>query len=187
MITECQRANTGPRGDATRHWYGAAATTLIGLLRRFVTGDPATAALGRNPRLSGEDGKVRFRRILLVAASSAEGLLTERRTAAQPWRRELAFMSSRPEDSHLWALPDPYVNLSIHTAPDVRPFPGGRRKMPRLPAGFEARSRDLASTANPPSVDDLLQRTLKRYRPLATSVGQIPAQRLLISAHCLLS
>ena len=35
------------------------------------------------------------------------------------WRR----LSSRPEDSHLWALPDPYVNLSIHTAPDVRPFP----------------------------------------------------------------
>ena len=31
--------------------------------------------------------------------------------------------SSRPEDSHLRALPDPYVNLSIHTAPDVRPFP----------------------------------------------------------------
>jgi len=32
-------------------------------------------------------------------------------------------LSSRPEESHLWALPDPYVNLSIHTAPDVRPFP----------------------------------------------------------------
>jgi hypothetical protein len=31
--------------------------------------------------------------------------------------------SSRPEESHLRALPDPYVNLSIHTAPDVRPFP----------------------------------------------------------------
>ena len=67
--------------------------------------------------------EVRYRRIFLVAASSSEGLLTERRTAAQPWRRELAFMSSRPEDSHLRALPDPYVNLSIHTAPDVRPFP----------------------------------------------------------------
>jgi len=40
---------------------------------------------------------VGFRRIFLVAASSAEGLLTERRTAAQPWRRELAFMPhSRP-------------------------------------------------------------------------------------------
>jgi hypothetical protein len=34
----------------------------------------------------------RNRRIFLVAASSSEGLLTERRAAAQPWRRELAFM-----------------------------------------------------------------------------------------------
>ena len=35
----------------------------------------------------------------------------------------VAWLSSRPEGSHLRALPDPYVNLSIHTAPDVRPFP----------------------------------------------------------------
>jgi|SRR5271163_2135385 len=33
-------------GNATRHWHGAAATTLTGSLLRFVTGDPATAALG---------------------------------------------------------------------------------------------------------------------------------------------
>src|SRR5882724_1772887 len=32
-------------------------------------------------------------------------------------------MSSRPEGFHLRALPEPYVNLSIHTAPDVRPLP----------------------------------------------------------------
>src|SRR6202051_4009360 len=31
-------------------------------------------------------------------------------------------MSSRPEGFHLRALPEPYVNLSIHTAPDVRPL-----------------------------------------------------------------
>jgi class 3 adenylate cyclase len=37
--------------------------------------------------------------------------------------KEIEALSSRPEDSHLRALPDPYVNLSIHTAPDVRPFP----------------------------------------------------------------
>src|SRR5450756_1034233 len=30
--------------------------------------------------------------------------------------------SSRPEEFHLQALPDPCVNLSIHTAPDVRPL-----------------------------------------------------------------
>ena len=32
-------------------------------------------------------------------------------------------VSSRPEESHRRALPKPCVNLSIHTAPDVRPFP----------------------------------------------------------------
>src|ERR1019366_4365372 len=31
-------------------------------------------------------------------------------------------MSSRPEESHPRALPDPCVNLSIHTAPDVQPL-----------------------------------------------------------------
>jgi hypothetical protein len=33
------------------------------------------------------------------------------------------YMSSRAEEFHLRALPEPYVNLSIHTAPDVRPLP----------------------------------------------------------------
>jgi len=32
-------------------------------------------------------------------------------------------MSTSPEDFHLRALPEPYVNLSIHTAPIVRPLP----------------------------------------------------------------
>jgi hypothetical protein len=32
-------------------------------------------------------------------------------------------LSSGPEDFHLRALPEPYVNLSIHTAPVVRPLP----------------------------------------------------------------
>jgi hypothetical protein len=40
----------------------------------------------------GRGRRVGTRRIFLVAASSGEGLLTERRTAAQPWRRELALM-----------------------------------------------------------------------------------------------
>ena len=46
MIAECERANAEPQRQR-RHWHGAAATTLIGSLRRFVTGDPAAAALGR--------------------------------------------------------------------------------------------------------------------------------------------
>ena len=32
-------------------------------------------------------------------------------------------LTSRAEEFHLRALPEPYVNLSIHTAPDVRPLP----------------------------------------------------------------
>src|SRR5262249_14047042 len=34
-----------------------------------------------------------------------------------------SILSSRAEEFHLRALPEPYVNLSIHTAPDVRPLP----------------------------------------------------------------
>jgi len=37
--------------------------------------------------------------------------------------RGMPVMSSRAEELHLRALPEPYVNLSIHTAPDVRPLP----------------------------------------------------------------
>ena len=33
------------------------------------------------------------------------------------------FCRVRAEEFHLRALPDTYVNLSIHTAPDVRPLP----------------------------------------------------------------
>jgi hypothetical protein len=32
-------------------------------------------------------------------------------------------LSSRPEEFHPRALPEPCMNLSIHTAPDVRPLP----------------------------------------------------------------
>src|SRR5450631_3578637 len=37
--------------------------------------------------------------------------------------RELPLVSSRPEEFHPRALPEPCMNLSIHTAPDVRPLP----------------------------------------------------------------
>ena len=80
-------------------------------------------AIGRVFARMQRKGYDRFRCYLDVAAPSNEGLLTEPTAAAQPRRQEPLFMSSRPEDSHLWALPDPYVNLSVHTAPDVRPFP----------------------------------------------------------------
>ena len=37
--------------------------------------------------------------------------------------RVIPSLSSRAEEFHLRALPEPCVNLSIHTAPDVRPLP----------------------------------------------------------------
>ena len=50
--------------------------------------------------------------------------LTLRRRNFLPVQRCFQFpdLSSGPEDFHLRALPEPYVNLSIHTAPVVRPF-----------------------------------------------------------------
>jgi hypothetical protein len=38
-------------------------------------------------------------------------------------RADLTKMSSRPEEFHLRALPEPCMTLSSHTAPDVRPLP----------------------------------------------------------------
>src|SRR6202043_1575542 len=55
-------------------------------------------------------------------------------------------LSSRPEDSHLRALPDPYVNLSIHTAPDVRPFPWQSCQWAKS-VGFARRNRSNQSRA----------------------------------------
>jgi hypothetical protein len=43
--------------------------------------------------------------------------------ASGPAANDLLRLTSRPRDFHPRALPEPYVNLSIHTAPDVRPLP----------------------------------------------------------------
>ena len=55
-------------------------------------------------------------------------------------------MSSRPRDFHPQALPEPYVNLSIHTAPDVRPLPWHRGQWARR-LGFARRNRSNQSLA----------------------------------------
>src|SRR5215471_2836166 len=47
-------------------------------------------AIRATPSVPPTNGRVR--RIFLVAASSGEGLLTDRRTAAQPWRQEPLFV-----------------------------------------------------------------------------------------------
>jgi hypothetical protein len=59
---------------------------------------------------------------------------------------DVTILSSRPEGSHLRALPDPYVNLSIHTAPDVRPFPWQSRQWAKS-VGCARRSRSNQSRA----------------------------------------
>jgi hypothetical protein len=55
-------------------------------------------------------------------------------------------LTSGPEDFHLRALPEPYVNLSIHTAPIVRPFPWHSDQWARS-LGFARRSRSNQSLA----------------------------------------
>jgi hypothetical protein len=57
-----------------------------------------------------------------------------------------ARMTSRPRDFHPRALPEPYVNLSIHTAPDVRPLPWHSGQWAKS-VGFARRSRSNQSLA----------------------------------------
>jgi hypothetical protein len=59
-------------GNATWHWHGAAATTLTGSLRRFVTGDPATAALGGEPIICGCASDDAFAPIPAIRATTIE-------------------------------------------------------------------------------------------------------------------
>ena len=65
-------------------------------------------------------------------------------------------LTSRPEGFHLQALPEPYVNLSIHTAPDVRPLPWHSGQWTKS-AGFARRSRSNQSLA------PLVQWTIRLY------------------------
>src|SRR5450631_2356436 len=61
-------------------------------------------------------------------------------------RERFSPLSSGPEDFHLRALPEPYVNLSIHTAPIVRPLPWHSDQWARS-LGFARRSRSNQSLA----------------------------------------
>src|SRR5712692_530889 len=60
--------------------------------------------------------------------------------------RTVAKLTSGPEDFHLRALPEPYVNLSIHTAPVVRPLPWHSDQWARS-LGFARRNRSNHSLA----------------------------------------
>ena len=67
------------------------------------------------------------------------------RRSALP-RERFRPLTSGPEDFHLRALPEPYVNLSIHTAPIVRPFPWHSDQWARS-LGFARRNRSNQSLA----------------------------------------
>src|ERR1019366_8491640 len=65
-------------------------------------------------------------------------------------------LTSRPRDFHPRALPEPDVNLSIHTAPDVRPLPWHSGQWAKS-VGFARRSRSNQSLA------PLVQWTIRLY------------------------
>jgi hypothetical protein len=82
---------------------------LRGLRVLLVEDSPAVAdALKQHPELLGAT-------VAGPAATAAEA-----REIIMGGRPDV---SSRAEEFHLRALPEPCMNLSIHTAPDVRPLP----------------------------------------------------------------
>src|SRR5262245_49661866 len=61
----------------------------------------------------------------------------------------MALLASRPEEFHLQALLEPCRNLSIHTAPDVRPLPWHKTQWAKR-CGFARRNR--SNQSRPPLV-----------------------------------
>ena len=61
--------------------------------------------------------------------------------------------SSCPKDFHPRALPEPYVNLSIYTAPDVRPLPWHSGQWAKS-AGFCA-AQPIEPVPRAPLADDI--------------------------------
>jgi len=66
--------------------------------------------------------------------------------AKEELKKTIKGESSGPEDFHLRALPEPYVNLSIHTAPVVQPLPWHSDQWARS-VGFARRNRSNQSLA----------------------------------------
>src|ERR1035441_10638706 len=61
--------------------------------------------------------------IASIRTHALSGRFRRKADFVRRWRKMIrSRLSSRPEESHPRALPDPCVNLSIHTAPDVQPL-----------------------------------------------------------------
>ena len=91
----------------------------------------------------------------------------------------MTLWSSCPEEFHLQALPDPYVNLSIHTAPDVRPLADSRRlclvhRLFLLPDGFSwpVASAEQRSPFGPAPLQSLSS-LLRATPPLMLRIGTL--------------
>src|SRR3954453_13483890 len=91
-----------------------------------------------------------------------------------------AHLASRAGESHPHALPEPYVTLSRHTAPDVRPFPCGMEnglalatELLPLPVGSGSRQ----NTAAP-----LVQFHYRTFLPPSSGSAPVPRLGTLILA-----
>src|SRR4051812_28568262 len=91
-----------------------------------------------------------------------------------------AHLASRAGESHPHALPEPYVTLSRHTAPDVRPFPCGMEngfalapELLPLPVGSGSRQ----NTAAP-----LVQCHYRTFLPPTSCSAPVPRLGTLILA-----
>ena len=63
-----------------------------------------------------------------IVAAVKEGRITFQRILSYTLNSITKKVASRAGESHPHALPEPYVTLSSHTAPDVRPFACRKRQ-----------------------------------------------------------
>jgi hypothetical protein len=77
-------------------------------------------------------------------------------------------LSSRPEESHARALPDPCVNLSIHTAPDVQPLAHAASS---FTSSTGSSCCQLASVGRWPRLNNAAPSLQPHYRTFITTTG----------------
>src|SRR4051812_25010964 len=91
-----------------------------------------------------------------------------------------AHLASRAGESHPHALPEPYVTLSRHTAPDVRPFPCGMEN------GFALATELLPLPVGPGSRQNtaapLVQFHYRTFLPPTSCSAPVPRLGTLILA-----
>ncbi len=115
------------------HWE----SLLMSPLGYNLPSEPPPRHVCNGPRFGHSGRDVRFR-------TDSSALPPGSDVADSPGIRGV--LSSRLGESHPQALPEPYVNLSAHTAPDVRPFPWQSCQWAKRP-GLARRSRSNQSRA----------------------------------------